>query len=348
MHRLPIRVFIACTVTAGIPWLSPVGSGSAHASDFVRGEVNGDGSTDILDPVRILLSLFASGPAIDCADSADVNDDGVLNIADATRHLMFLFQRGPPPPAPFPGPGADPTPDALCCEDTCNPDLSGFWSGTFFPEGDGEYVVSFAVEDIEDGTFIVSGMESLGNGIFGGEIVILEGTEDRLLAFRYDTAFDTVAGEFRLSAGGVLMEDGRFATTSGTEGTFSMRRVSPGSFPTLGDGDHSIVFINDDDSAAWGGRLTLADGCCIEEGSLSLAPLNLQSSLLQPWPHDEGSEDNSLPGVYIGDLVDEQGYAVHLLGLLAADELLLHGLFTDSFDSRGVFLIAPVEAPSQP
>jgi hypothetical protein len=341
-------VFTACTVTAGVLWLPVIGSGSAHASDFVRGEVNGDGSTDILDAVRIVLFLFASGPAIECDDSADVNDDGFVNISDATRHLMYLFRRGPAPPAPFPEPGPDPTPDALCCGDTCNPDLSGFWSGTFFPEGDGEYVVSFAVEDTADGTYIVNGMESLGNGIFGGEIVILEGTEDRLLAFRYDTAFDTVAGEFMLSAGGMLMENGSFATTSGTEGTFSMRRVPPGSFPTFGDGDHSIVFVDDDDSAAWGGRLRLSDGCCIEEGSLSLAPLDLESSRIQPWPHDEASEDNNLPGVYTGDLVDEQGYAVHFLGLLAADELLLHGLFTDSFGSRGVFLLVPVEPPSPP
>ena len=37
------------------------------------------------------------------------------NIADAISALDFLFAGGAAPPAPFPAPGSDPTPDALDC-----------------------------------------------------------------------------------------------------------------------------------------------------------------------------------------------------------------------------------------
>ena len=82
---------------------------------FIRGESNGDGGLDIADAVHMLLGLF-SGPITNCNDAADVNDDGNTDISDPISLLNYLFQNGPPPPAPFPLPGSDPTPDSLDCK----------------------------------------------------------------------------------------------------------------------------------------------------------------------------------------------------------------------------------------
>ncbi len=82
---------------------------------FSRGDANGDGSFDISDAVFILLALFSDAET-DCADALDVNDDGGMDIADAISMLSYLFAGGDAPPAPFPGPGEDPTEDELTCE----------------------------------------------------------------------------------------------------------------------------------------------------------------------------------------------------------------------------------------
>ncbi|MFN0058137.1 MAG: M12 family metallo-peptidase [Planctomycetota bacterium] len=84
------------------------------AGGFVRGDANDDGIVDIADPVTTLNYLFAMGPA-SCLDALDSNDDGQLNVADPIFSLSYLFSQGTPPPAPFPGEGADPTADTLGC-----------------------------------------------------------------------------------------------------------------------------------------------------------------------------------------------------------------------------------------
>lgn len=86
----------------------------AVIGSFIRGDGNGDGQVNVADAVYTLGYLFAGGPGV-CPDAMDANDDGALNIADAVYELGFLFSGGPPPPAPHPGTGADPTPDALGC-----------------------------------------------------------------------------------------------------------------------------------------------------------------------------------------------------------------------------------------
>ena len=82
--------------------------------DFIRGDSNGDLRLNITDPVLTLFFLFR-GESLRCADAADFDDSGVVNITDALNSLDALFRSGPPPAAPFPFPGADPTVDALEC-----------------------------------------------------------------------------------------------------------------------------------------------------------------------------------------------------------------------------------------
>jgi hypothetical protein len=78
-----------------------------------RGDVSGDGSTDVADAVSLLLFLFAGGDEPVCADSADADDDGAIRVTDAVSLLRYLFRGGPAPAAPGPVCGEDPTADAL-------------------------------------------------------------------------------------------------------------------------------------------------------------------------------------------------------------------------------------------
>jgi hypothetical protein len=92
---------------------------------YVRGDCNNDGVLDISDVVSNLAYQFGHQNAMDrlCTDAADVNDDGDIDIADVIYSLGYLFAQGPPPPAPFPVAGEDPTEDGLGC-----------WEYTAWPE----------------------------------------------------------------------------------------------------------------------------------------------------------------------------------------------------------------------
>ena len=88
--------------------------------EFLRGDVNGDGSVNaIVDSVFLLFYQFLDGPAPPCLDAADVDDDGTINgLADALFLLGWGHMPGASPP-PAPGPfdcGPDPTRDPLGCE----------------------------------------------------------------------------------------------------------------------------------------------------------------------------------------------------------------------------------------
>ena len=82
---------------------------------FRRADPNGDQVTDLADGVFILNHLFLGRGAPGCMKSADANDSGDVDIADGTYIFSYLFVGGPAPPAPFPGCGVDPVPDALSC-----------------------------------------------------------------------------------------------------------------------------------------------------------------------------------------------------------------------------------------
>jgi len=73
------------------------------------------GQYDIADAIAILNYLFTGGPMA-CVDAADVDDDGRAIISDAGRLVYHLFVQAPPPAAPYPGCGADPSDDDLSCE----------------------------------------------------------------------------------------------------------------------------------------------------------------------------------------------------------------------------------------
>ncbi|MEM7167995.1 MAG: hypothetical protein AAF581_21255, partial [Planctomycetota bacterium] len=88
------------------------------SSGFVRGDVNDDGAHNIVDPINILLYLFASG-TMPCLAAADLDDNGNLDTADAVYLLSYLFNAGPAPAAPYPSCGPDPTLDLTCAVGTC-------------------------------------------------------------------------------------------------------------------------------------------------------------------------------------------------------------------------------------
>jgi hypothetical protein len=85
---------------------------------FRRGELNGDGNTNIADAVFLLAYLFNDGLTPGCLDAADTNDDGGVNISDAVTLLAVLFSGAGPLPEPVGSCGQDPTDDALECEDS--------------------------------------------------------------------------------------------------------------------------------------------------------------------------------------------------------------------------------------
>lgn len=82
---------------------------------FVRGDVDGDGSRKLTDPIYLLNFLFLSGSWPDCEKAADADDTGNVDVTDAIYLLSFLFLGGPEPPPPFPDCGLDPTIDELAC-----------------------------------------------------------------------------------------------------------------------------------------------------------------------------------------------------------------------------------------
>jgi hypothetical protein len=105
-------------VTAPVD-LGPPESGKAPVSGnrpFVRGDADGSTTLSVSDALGVLLHLFGGVP-IDCQDHGDADDNGRLDVTDPVVILDFLFRRGLPPPAPFPAPGFDPTPDGEDCGD---------------------------------------------------------------------------------------------------------------------------------------------------------------------------------------------------------------------------------------
>ncbi len=85
-----------------------------YGTGFVRGDVDGNGIVEVAD-FDLCDSLHQAGLPFSCDDAADVNDDGVLDSLDCEYLSNYLDFGGPPPSAPFPDYGLDPTPDQLAC-----------------------------------------------------------------------------------------------------------------------------------------------------------------------------------------------------------------------------------------
>ena len=85
------------------------------AAEFVRGDLDANGSHELTDAVRVFGFLFLGDTPPSCEDAADVDDSSEIDVTDGIYLLGFLFQGGPQPPAPFDGCGSDATADALDC-----------------------------------------------------------------------------------------------------------------------------------------------------------------------------------------------------------------------------------------
>jgi len=88
---------------------------SPNASQFRRGDANGDESLRLSDVIYLLQYLFGTGIDLNCLDSGDVDDNGAITLADVISLLAYLFQGSSAPSAPGTACGSDPTPDSLSC-----------------------------------------------------------------------------------------------------------------------------------------------------------------------------------------------------------------------------------------
>lgn len=88
---------------------------SIVAPGFMRGDANADGLVDQSDSIWLTNYINQSKGYLLCKDAADFNDDGFINMADVAGLQSYLFLGGPSPKAPYPGRGADTTPDTFDC-----------------------------------------------------------------------------------------------------------------------------------------------------------------------------------------------------------------------------------------
>ena len=69
--------------------------------------------------VSLLSSQLAAGEETSglgfALENGDTNGDLKRDVSDGIYLLNFLFQSGVSPPAPYPLPGLDPTPDSMLC-----------------------------------------------------------------------------------------------------------------------------------------------------------------------------------------------------------------------------------------
>lgn len=74
--------------------------GAAPEKSYTCGDVNDDGSINVLDITFLISFLYKGGPAPGLLRIADVNNSGVVNLLDITYLLNFLYKGGPDPDCP--------------------------------------------------------------------------------------------------------------------------------------------------------------------------------------------------------------------------------------------------------
>mgnify|MGYP002638712340 FL=1 len=89
-------------------------AGATCDMPFVRGDLNGDNSIQVIDAIIGLEFLFLAG-ALECRDAADFNDDGQVQILDIISELTYLFLGGAAPAPPGLVCGPDPSADSIDC-----------------------------------------------------------------------------------------------------------------------------------------------------------------------------------------------------------------------------------------
>lgn len=104
---------IVVIVLSVIPKFS-IGQIDAPDSRFVRGDVEQNGHLELGDAISILSHMFL-GLRLSCHDTADLDDNGEIHLSDVIYLLSHLYLGSPPPQAPYPGCGADPSADDLPC-----------------------------------------------------------------------------------------------------------------------------------------------------------------------------------------------------------------------------------------
>ena len=81
-RRLPGRA-MACLFLAATP---------LSATDFLRGDVNGDGNVSVADAAFLFSSLFFGAPSrLECEASADFEGDGRIDLSDGLSILRFVL-----------------------------------------------------------------------------------------------------------------------------------------------------------------------------------------------------------------------------------------------------------------
>lgn len=97
------------------------------ATEFQRGDADGDGQLCMSDAILVVYHLWRDGRPLPCLDAADANDDGSIDVGDVLASLYATFHGLPlPPPVVC---GVDQTDDGLSCDTpgACSPD--GYYAG---------------------------------------------------------------------------------------------------------------------------------------------------------------------------------------------------------------------------
>jgi hypothetical protein len=85
-----VVLLTSCLVLLARP--SPLG-----AVDFIRGDMNGDGSVSIADAYSMLRWMFHGLGSIRCQDSMDVDDNGTLNTPTPRMGRARSREKSRPP-----------------------------------------------------------------------------------------------------------------------------------------------------------------------------------------------------------------------------------------------------------